>query len=150
VQEWINNLNLEDNLPNYISEDNGDREIDSPIAISDNTESANKLSIVVAEKPKTPKQHCSFKLSTISLSQEKTDSLLDTSKESSVDTSNKSSFNDKGVAIHFNNADFEADEPELIETFKNAIDVKDQFPVFNENYHLLSDFNGGNTKRCCC
>ncbi|GFS61581.1 hypothetical protein TNIN_4641 [Trichonephila inaurata madagascariensis] len=65
------------------------------------------------------------------------DDLPDTAKESLVDTSDKSWFNDKGDAIRFSNVDFEADEPDLIEIFKNSIDMKDRFPVFNENYHFF-------------
>ncbi|GFY64822.1 hypothetical protein TNIN_193451 [Trichonephila inaurata madagascariensis] len=87
--------------------------------------------------PKTPKQHTPFKISSVSLSEEKTDDLPDAAKESLVNTLDNSWFNDRGDAIYFRNDDFEADEPELIKSFTNSIDVKDRFPEFNENYHFF-------------
>ncbi|GFS34235.1 hypothetical protein TNIN_463441 [Trichonephila inaurata madagascariensis] len=131
VKDWINNLNLENNLLAYIYEENGDGEINSPvsdIAVWDNIQSANKLSVDAVKTLETPKQHTPFKISTITLSDE---------KESFVGTSDKSWSNDKGDAINFSNADFEADEPELIEIFKNSIERKDRFPLFKENYHFF-------------
>ncbi|GFQ75099.1 hypothetical protein TNCT_406401 [Trichonephila clavata] len=74
VQEWINNLDLEHNLPDYIEEENGDGAIDSPVSdnkILDNTESANKLLVEAVVKPKTLKQLTPFKNSTTP-SEEKT------------------------------------------------------------------------------
>ncbi|GFY68284.1 hypothetical protein TNIN_407521 [Trichonephila inaurata madagascariensis] len=68
VQEWINNLSLESNLRDYVDEENDGGEIDSPvsdIAVWDNNESANKLSVDTVEKPETPKQYTPFKMSTI-------------------------------------------------------------------------------------
>ncbi|GFY77533.1 hypothetical protein TNIN_455581 [Trichonephila inaurata madagascariensis] len=85
VQDWINNLNLENNLLYYIDEENGDGDINSPvsdIAVLDNTESANKLSVDSVETLATRKQHTPFKISTITLSDEKTNDLSDIVKES--------------------------------------------------------------------
>ncbi|GFQ70141.1 hypothetical protein TNCT_643271 [Trichonephila clavata] len=79
VQEWINNLNLHDNLLNYIEEQNGDGDIDSPvsdIAILDKIKSANLLSVDAVEKPETPKQYSPFKISASTLNEGKSDILL--------------------------------------------------------------------------
>ncbi|GFS63344.1 hypothetical protein TNCV_2308761 [Trichonephila clavipes] len=70
VKEWINNLNLKSNLRDYIDEENGDGEIDSPvseIAVLDDANSANKLSVETAEKLETPKQHTYILLSKFQL-----------------------------------------------------------------------------------
>ncbi|GFR27301.1 hypothetical protein TNCT_87781 [Trichonephila clavata] len=140
VQEWLNKSNLENNLYYYMDyEENGDGEIDSPVSdivLLDNIESANKLSVGAVEKPKTPKQHTPFKISTFTSSEVKTHDSSDTAKESLRDTSTNSRFNDKEDTIHFSNADFEVEEPELIEIFKNSINMKDRFLRFNENYYF--------------
>ncbi|GFV08955.1 hypothetical protein TNCV_3821981 [Trichonephila clavipes] len=59
----------------------------SDISVLDTTESENKLSVDAVEKLEAPKQPTPFKISTVTLSDEKPDDLLDTIKESLEDTS---------------------------------------------------------------
>ncbi|GFV51234.1 hypothetical protein TNCV_2545831 [Trichonephila clavipes] len=127
AQEWINNVELEHNLPDFIGEENGDGNIDLPVSDNEilyNIESANKLLVGAIEKPKTPERLTPFKISTTS-SEQNTYHLSGLLKELLVDTSEKSCSNEKGDSLNFTNADFEMEEPELIEIFKSPIAMND-------------------------
>ncbi|GFY79432.1 hypothetical protein TNIN_263261 [Trichonephila inaurata madagascariensis] len=117
VQEWINNVDLEHNLPDFIDEENGDGAV---------------------EKLKTQERLTPFKNSTTP-SEQNTDHLSDTVNDSLVDTSEKSCFHEKGDTLNFTNADFEMEEPELIQVSYESCDLDDKIIDLREKNHLCTD-----------
>ncbi|GFW93785.1 hypothetical protein TNCV_4220661 [Trichonephila clavipes] len=141
IQGRINNIDLENNVRDYIDEGNSDVETDSPlsdIALLGYTESANELLEDAVEKMETPKECTPSKISTITLLEEKLDHLSDAIQESFMNTSEKSCSNEKEDPFNFSNDDFETEELELIEIFKNSFAMNDGLSVlFNEKYHIF-------------
>ncbi|GFY55910.1 hypothetical protein TNIN_350721 [Trichonephila inaurata madagascariensis] len=70
---------------------------------------------------------------------ERADHLSDAAEESLMNTSENSCSNEKEDTFNFSNDDFETEEPELIEIFKNSFEMNDGFSVsFYEKYHIFA------------